>query len=106
MYRRSELENAEGPPVALRLRQLDNLDLAASAVRFSRRRSVGHGGGGGPGADRHELGALFMDQDQPGRRVKVPEFAPGATHCARVLALTVSICRKCACARYSLDLTS
>src|SRR5262249_1055524 len=106
MVRASGLQDAKDLPVALRPRQLDDRDFAARTIRLSRRRSVGHGGVGGPGADGHELGALFMGQDRAGGGVEMPQVAPGAAHCARVLALTVSICRKCACARYSLDLTS
>jgi hypothetical protein len=39
--RGSELKNAEGSSVALRLRQLDNLDRAAGTVRLSRNTVIG-----------------------------------------------------------------
>jgi len=39
--RRLELEVSECPPVSLRLRQLDDLDLGADAIRSGRRRAIG-----------------------------------------------------------------
>ena len=103
--RGSQLEMSEGAAISqARSRDLDNGDGAARTIRLSRRGSVGHGGVGGPSADRHKLRALFMDQDQAGGGVEEPQVAPGVAHGARVLSLTVSICRRCASARYSVDL--
>src|SRR5262249_9821727 len=103
--RRLELEVGECPPIALRLRQLDYLDPAAIAGRLGRGRAVGRRRLSGIRL-RKGFGTLLVAGDPAGRGIEVPQVAPGASHCARVLAWTVYICRECAYARYSLDLTS
>src|SRR5262252_5247272 len=58
--RRLELEVGECPPIAPRLRQLNDLDPAACAIRLCRDAQIGRARVGGFGP-RPGLGALLMD---------------------------------------------